>query len=349
MQVIYGGYGRPGGFCSLHYLANMMKRLLEAEVDDGGGHSGGRPYGEIIKGAFKSGGQGETPCLVLCRVPTDLKLLFEVPNWRRRFGVTVAWVIDSFIWEAIPRSIKLLHPYDHIFVAGLQDVEETRRRTGIPTSWLPIGTDALDLGDAGGDRPIDVIRIGRQPPEWEDDPVSEAACRRRGLNFHGRPPVIRDPQENQIAMHRHCAQSKFCLAFSNTIAPASYTHKTRAYITPRWLDAIASGATVAGARPDAPGVDALLWPGATLELGGLERERGLNVLTEAVRAWSPEQARHNRLMALKRLDWRWRLWEIAQRLDLAAPRLQLELNDLRQTIAEDSAPRGVVSEVNAAQ
>lgn len=339
MQIIYGGYGQPGGYCSLHYLANMAARLLEADVSDVGGWIGGKSYGEVAKGMFRRRGLGKTPCLVICRYPGDLKLLFGIPNWRRKFGATVAWVIDSFIWETTPRSIRLLRPYDHIFVAGLQDVEETRWRVGVPTSWLPIGTDALDLGDDGADRPIDLIRVGRQPSEWEDDSLSEIACRKRGLSFHGRPPHYSDPQENQIAMHRYCAQSKFCLAFSNTVAPASYTHETRAYITPRWLDAIASGATVAGVRPDAPGIDDLLWPEATLELGGVERDRGLDVLAQAVAHWSPEQAQRNRLLALKRLDWRWRLEEIAKRLHLTASPLQLELARLREAIAKDSAPR----------
>jgi len=337
MLVLCGGYANPGGYCSLHYMANMAARLFEADVADGGERNGRTPVGDLARGLLRWRGRGTEPCLVICRFPGDLKILPETPNWRRRFGPTVAWIIDSFVWETTPRSIKLLRPYDHIFVAGLRDVEETRRRTGIPTSWLPIGTDALDLGVGEGERPIDVLRIGRQPDEWNDDQVSEAACRGRGLSFHGRPPGFPNPQENQIAVHRYCAQAKFCLAFSNVVAPAAYTHPTRAYLTFRWLDALASGASTAGARPDAPGVDQLLWPEATLELGSLDRERGLDVLVEAARDWSPERAERNRLMALKRLDWRWRLEEIAKRLHLSPPGLHQELDRLRGAIAEGSA------------
>jgi len=336
MLVLCGGYDNPRGYCSIHHLANLAARLFEASVTGGDETSGRMGYGELARGLLGRRARNAGPCLVICRAPADMRLLVRKPHGRSRFGATVAWIIDSFAWEAIPRSIRLLRPFDHIFVAGLADVEETRRRTGIPTSWLPIGTDALEYGDDRADRPVDVLRIGRQPAEWNDDQVSEAACRSRGLSFHGRPPFATNPRDNQIALHRHCADAKFCLAFSNTVAPAAYNHPTRAYLTPRWADALASGATTAGARPEAPGIDQLLWPEATLELGGIDRERGLDILVEAVRDWRPERAERNRLMALKRLDWRWRLGEIAKFLNLSPPPLLEELDRLRAAIADRS-------------
>jgi hypothetical protein len=313
-------------------MAELAARLFDAKQVNAKHTNGDRFYWEMIRGLLGKRNSGRESCLLVCKIPYDMKILLETPGWRSRYGRTAAWIIDSFIPQTIPRSVRFLKCFDHIFVACQEDVEETRRRTGIPTSWLPVGTDALGLGSASGDRPYDLLRVGRQPPEWNEDAVTEEACRRRGLSFHGRPPLHCNAQENQRRIQEFYSKAKFCLAFSNLAAPAPYTHPTRDYITPRWLDAVASGATVAGVRPSAKEAD-LLWPEATLELNGVEREPGLDVIAEAVRDWTPEKAVVNRHMALRRLDWRWRFVEIAKVLDLPTHALNLELDEVRREIA----------------
>ena len=76
-----------------------------------------------------------------------------------------------------PRSIRLRNPFDHIFVTSLEDVDRWRDIRGGGTTWLPWGTDALRLGQSGADRDWDLTRVGRQPPEWEDDLRRGVGCR----------------------------------------------------------------------------------------------------------------------------------------------------------------------------
>jgi hypothetical protein len=86
---------------------------------------------------------------------------------------------------------------------------------------------------------------------------------------------------------------------------------------------------VAGVAPGAPDGRRLLWPGATLELGGVGRDQGLKVVEAALRDWTPARAKENHRQALERLDWRWRFAEIADVLGEAPARLVAELDELR--------------------
>lgn len=337
MFVAYHKANCASGYDSIAYMAELAIELFEADlVVATQPHTRGELYWELIRSVLGRRNGGRDSGLLVCRMPSDLKLVLDVPDWRSRFGRTAAWIIDSFVPEAIPRSIRLLRCFDHIFVACQRDVEETWRKTGVPTSWLPVGSDVLRLGSASEERPYDVLRVGRQPPTWDDDAINEEACRRRGLRFHGRPPHYIDPVENHTRLTEFCASAKYCMAFSNLVAPAAYTHPTRDYLTPRWLDAISSGATVAGVRPGAEEAQQLLWPEATLELDTVDREEGLDLIAQAVQSWTPALAQKNRAMALRRLDWRWRFLEVARVLDQTAPTLQAELDQLNQAIAEPS-------------
>lgn len=84
--------------------------------------------------------------------------------------------------------------------------------------------------------------------------------------------------------------------------------------------------------PRCHAAEAQFWPGATLELGTTERARGLDVIGEAVSSWTPQAAVLNYRMALRRLDWRWRLAQLAEALDRPAPLLDVELATLRQRL-----------------
>lgn len=277
-------------------------------------------------------GGGSESCLVVCRYPIDLPSILLVPGWRTRFRTTAAWVIDSYWTDALPLVSRHTRLYDHLFVTTEEDIRAWQRLTGTPTSHLPWGADVLRLGSEDAARPIDLLRVGRQPPEFEDDRVTEAACRARGIRFAGRPTAPPEPAAATRALMARYADSKFVLAFSNSVNLTAYTHPTRQYITGRWADALACGAVVAGVAPVAPDVRRLLWPGATLELGGVRQDEGLKVIAGALRDWSPQRAKLNHRYALERLDWRWRFAEIASVLGESPARLGAELDELRREL-----------------
>jgi len=280
-------------------------------------------------------GRGEQSCLLICSGPSDLVRLLNLHDWRGRFQFLAAWVIDSFWIEYIPPSTRLSKPFDHFFITTSGDVDQWKKITRTPTSWLPWGTDALALGSGKAQRSWDLSRLGRQPAEWEDDEANLVAARAHNISYRGRVPGGHlNASENQELVLRLNADSKFVLAFSNVANPESYTHRTKHYLTGRWTDALAAGAVVAGIAPRSPDTDQLLWPGATLELGGVGREQGLEQIAEALKRWTPDTASSNHLMALKNLDWRWRFEAIAKTFGVNSPSLRSELELLTRAIGD---------------
>jgi hypothetical protein len=278
-------------------------------------------------------GLGKETCLLICAGPSDLVRLLSIDDWRGRFQFLAAWVIDSFWVEFIPPSTRLSKPFDHFFVTTTADVDQWEKATGVPTTWLPWGTDALALGTGRSKRDWDLSRLGRQPPEWDNDEANFLAARAHNISYRGRVPGGHlAASQNQELVMRLNGNSKYVLAFSNVANPESYTHPTKHYLTGRWVDALASGAVVAGIAPRGPDADRLLWEGATLELGSIRQQKGLELIADALKDWTPEYAARNHLMALKRLDWRWRFETIARIFSTETATLRNELQLLGQLI-----------------
>ena len=320
------------GWSPISYMVRLAAKLLEAELIV-------LEYKEpsiatklsvlISKRAVKSKGE---KLLLICPSPTDLSLLFQIKDFRRRFDYIAAWVIDSFWLDRIPKFVAVSGFFDHFFITSGEDVDEWCRLTKTPTSWLPWGTDVLNLGGGTAERCWDLIRVGRQPDGWADDEVTYKSCVNNNISFSGRPSLTDDPLQNHKSLMEVYQQVKFVLAFSNLDNPTNYTHPTRAYLTARWVDTLACGGIVAGISPDEPSVKELLWEGATLELGTVERENGMLTIKNAIAEWRPELADYNYKQSLKKLDWRWRFIEISRFFDIAPDTLLLDVRHLESKI-----------------
>lgn len=332
---VQGFPGAVGGYAPIEYMSILAARVFGAELIVVR-RDRRKPalLAEAILAQLGRRPRGSEPCLVVAPWPSDLDEVIKIQGWRSRLGPIAGWVIDSFAHECGSNATRRLHAYDHVFSSHLEDVDYLRRQARARASWLPVGSDVLGLGNDRSDRPFDVLRVGRQPEEWDDDAVTAESCRRRGLSFHGRFPNGRDVVDNQRILHDHYSRAKFCMAFCNLAAPAPYTHGHRAYLTARWVDAISSGAVVAGIRPNEPDTDRLLWPEATLELGTIKREEGMDILVDAIQDWTPERAVLNRAMALQKLDWRLRFKEVAEVLGVDPPILRNELEQIRSAAGD---------------
>lgn len=313
-------------------LARLAAELLEADLVE---LSMTREPSKLAKlAAVVPRRRGDEACLVIAPQPGQLQALLSLDHWRRGYSHVSAWVIDSFLTDRIPFMARGRGHIDQLFVTDAELVDEWSTQTGIPTHWLPFGSDVLDLGSAVSDRPTDVLRVGRMPAAWEDDEHVQAAVEARGLVYGGRTPFYEDPLDNQRALLGAMARSKFVLAFNNVAAPAVYTHPTHQYLTGRWTDALSSGAVVAGLKPQCLATDRLLWPGATLDFTSTDLEAGIVSLVDAVAAWTPETAHRNHHEALQHLDWRLRFEELCQVAGLGISKsLGAELVRLRAAVA----------------
>jgi hypothetical protein len=336
------------GWSPIQHMVAMAGELLDCKVvaADRSRPSAAAKMLSILRKRRRNGAGDET-CLLVCTGPADLVFLLNMENWRSRFRHMAAWIIDSFWLDHIPRSVLRSSPFDQYFVTSLEDVDPWKQTTGVPTSWLPWGTDALGLGHGGPDRAWDVTRVGRQPPEWDGDAEVGAAAAVLGIRHRGRPDSTgMDSVQNQkMMMTKVYGNTKYILAFSNAVNCESNNHPTREYLTGRWVDSLAGGAIVAGVAPRGPNTDNLLWPGATLELGGIRREEGLLMLAASLKQWTPDRAARNYRMALKRLDWRWRFKTLAEACEVHSEPLARELKLLEQQIARLPVPAGSPQDV----
>jgi hypothetical protein len=278
--------------------------------------------------------EGNEICLLICASPSDLQALLLVRRWRSAFSKIVAWVFDSFWVNHTPRFLRAQQHLDHIFLTEPEDMEAWSAISRTPVSWLPWGSDVLRLGSANSSREVDILRFGRQPPDWSNDDLMNGVCAAHGLVYRGRPPAHDDPHANQREVSAACAHAKFTLSFSNRVSPSLQTHPIREYITARWTDALANGAAVAGVPPNTEVIDKLLWPEALLPLATTNLDSGLNAIGIAVRNWTPRMSAHNHLQALRRLDWRWRFKAIADVLALRPEKLIRELAAIDRRVSQ---------------
>lgn len=339
-MLIVNAITHDRGWSPIQHMVAVASELFDCEVvaADTSAPSNTAKILSVLRERARNG-VGDEACLLVCKGPTDLLAILNIENWRRRFRYLAAWIIDSFWVEHIPRSIRLRNPFDHIFVTSLEDVEPWRKIAGVPTTWLPWGTDAFRLGGGAAHRDCDLMRVGRQPSEWDDDLAAAAAAESLGIRYRGRPDSsgLNALQNQQLMMSAYGA-SKFILAFSNAVNCDPNNHPTREYLTGRWVDALGSGCIVAGVAPRGPNTDGLLWDGATLELGGVRRSEGLQVVSAALKQWTPARAATNYQMALRRLDWRWRFKTLADVCGIHPAPLARELRLLEARIAGLTPP-----------
>lgn len=330
--IVFSMHGY-GGWGPISHMANLASDLLEVPLE--------KPalrefslWRRTRLTVLPLAKDGEAWKLYIARSPVSLKRYLALPEFDRPHR-RVAWIIDSFRSD-IMLSPRLFRYFDLVVYTQKGEREAYERVAPGRTIYLPWGADVLEFGTGTGDRDIDLLRVGRQPEAWDDDARSATLCKMTGLRFQGRPPIDpdADPSLEQKRLMGWYGRSRFLLAFSNLVAQSEYTHPTKDYITGRWTDALAAGATVAGIAPmrDASCED-LLWPGATLEFDRIDPARNVETLRAAVAEWTPEVARQNYCEALQRLDWRWRFKTLADRMELRAPKLAADLERLKAAIA----------------
>jgi len=333
MLIVYCEKGQ--GWAPISYMVQLAADLLGSDliILDSSTPSFFQKLESFLV-SRKNNASGDSVLLV-CPTPSDMQLLLHFKGWHKRFHYVGAWIIDSFWTGWIPHFAKVKGFFDHIFVTTEEDIPDWQMITKSSVSWLPWGSDTLQLNRLQHKKILDLVRVGRQPTEWDDNDATSRLCQQRKISFLGSPKMYQDPVKNQLSLMEIYTKTKFVLAFSNAVNPTDYTHPQREYLTARWVDSIASGAIVAGIVPNEPSVSRQLWHGATLDLKTVDASGGLNIIEDALFAWDEEQSTINIHNALKYLDWRWRFREIVKKYELKAPKLDTELLVLERLICEN--------------
>lgn len=330
---IFYVFNNVPGWMPINHMVDLACRLLNAQLCDLSTASLSRlTRMRTTLLAPPQGGVGGD--IFILRNPAEMIKVLGHPAFQDKRAFRAIWIIDSFWTHNLVKPVRrLLSYFDVVGYTRQGDAEIYRHLCGDRAVFLGWGTDALDLGQDGGERRWDILRVGRQPPAWDDDTRSEEVFSTHGLRFHGRPPYNADPaSQHRNLMQNWYAHTKLLIAHSNLAAPAPYTHPTKEYITARWTDALACGAVVAGVQP-AQDLTLIDWPGAILHFDNTDLEHSLGPILEALQAWTPQVSANNRLEALRRLDWRWRISKLADHLGCSTENLKREIQRLDAEIA----------------
>ena len=337
--VIFDGISKSDGWIPVKLMVSLCTELFDAprvELDPK------TPFPKIRKilSVFQSRtrNKDKPDALFITARAADIWALYRVPDWKNGYNRIYLWVIDSFHVESIPKSFNRQH-FDGIFITSGNDLALYKDQVHNNTQFLGWGADVLGKGSSNADRANDILRIGRQPDGWDDDSVTVKAFAQHGINYHGRPQPasVKRGRGCDDAINA-CVKSKYLIAQSNLVDNSTYTHPTKEYITGRWTDALASGCIVAGVQPKTDyAYAALLWPEATVEFESADLDYGITRLRKELKNWSPALSKLNYLRSLQRLDWRWRLLDIARELNLNFPKLNSSIAELKIKIEQAEA------------
>ena len=317
-----------GGWAPILHMQSLLADLIGADLHDVSSARSNRIQSVIYPHYTRRRSTEDRVAIYITYTGYGARKFIPAAEKLGGFSRTVIWIIDSFWTDSVKRERRLIEKHFDL-VAYMQAFDDDFYRgmfgeRAVRLSW---GSDVLALGSSGAERNIDLLRIGRQPANWDDDDETGRACAVRGLRFAGRPPMASASENStSILMRDYYSHTKFLLAHSNVAAPASYTHPTKAYITGRWTDALACGAVVAGVPPEGD-LDLLDWPEALLPFPNLNREEGLDLIAAKAASWTPEVARRNHLGALRNLDWRWSFRKLLNTLMISSPRLDQEISN----------------------
>lgn len=319
-------YTDPGGrgWAPVELLAQLVARCLDAELV----RLPTRPRADRVRrslGLLPRRASSRGVCVVIAPQPAHLGSLITPRYLLSGFDQVAGWVIDSFLDERIPRLARDRGHFDRLFITDFELVPTWQAATGTTTECLPWGSNVLDQPAIGDHRPVDLLRVGRQPAAWDADNDTHDLCSRMGIQFGTAPPITGDAIASQHALTAAMRESKFTLAFTNLLSPANYTHKSHDYVTARWTESLASGAIVAGQPPRSESGRRLLWDEGTLEISATNVAEGLERVRAASREWQPEAASSVRQQALVSLDWRTRIRRMAESMDVSSTSLETEL------------------------
>lgn len=281
-----------------------------------------------------------------------VQLLKNAKNYLDDFDGVYAYVFDSIIFESdlnkpkwkksLSRYYKLAKKITRLFVPVQFSVIQFEQCFGISVSYLPLASDVLQFGDASQHKFIEVNGYGRQ--DLACSSLLANAFNQRGTNQfyyhtdHTINATIADNYAHRRFFWQLLRASKIALAFD--AMSANNDNRFRfSFVGQRWFESTAAGCVVVGRRPTCPEMD-VLFPlkDSTIEI---PRETKLilpfieALLTDSTRL--KEIGHNNYYHALKKNDWRHRLLEMLNMLDI--PPSQQLLNEISMLDSKASTAR----------
>jgi len=102
----------------------------------------------------------------MCQFPQELTALNRLRHWRKRSGIAVAYILETWssMLPSVAANLRLLDQFDHVYVLNGQSIPELRRHTKAPVSQLLPASDvalATPMPNQTS-RSVDVYSYGRR-------------------------------------------------------------------------------------------------------------------------------------------------------------------------------------------
>ena len=296
--------------------------------------------------------------LVGCTIWT-VKILDYIPSLSKNFDVICAYVSDPFLPADIlsnwryHKFIKLVKNLNYIFIPMTGSLEQFYETFQVPVAMVPMGCDVLKFGSYKRERFIDLMGYGRQLSAhsqiFEQAYNSPNSKRIYYYTSHMEIGKIHNFYEYRRLFWKLLTNSYIALAYDALIAnPANRFNFS--FVAQRWFECLAAGCVIIGRKPTCPEANLLLnWNDATIEVP--DDTTSLIPFVEDILA---DQQRlqtisyHNYINALNLHDWRYRIVDILNHLELTQPKsLVLNLYNLRQKFEYCAPPSPISSNIDS--
>lgn len=281
---------------------------------------------------------GKNVLLIIGMTPFFLLSMHTLAPLLKQFDLRVAYLLDGFEPTEIDRSV--VADLDHLFVIDAETAVDINSTFPIETTFLPLATDALRLGSNAKQRSINIINYGRTDAAVHkclQSHYAEAASDRFYFHSTFSQSAVHHLGEHVTLLSKLLSRSRISLCFE-----ASYVERFcgRSPILYRWFESWAGGCNIVGKRPFGKGVAPLMdWENSTIELPDEASEwvPFFEALLENDQ-FLTANAQRNSLECLLRHDWRYRLKDMFNLLELPLPeKLNAGLLALQQKIEQQRA------------
>jgi hypothetical protein len=261
----------------------------------------------------------------------DLQLIERLGELRTMADRVVVWFFETWPSSYADGKVRYepFHTVDDIFVALEGAIEPLAEVTGRTVTYLPMATDTIRFGpDApDGERPIDLIGIGRRRPEQHDAMLRWASERDRFYLYDTMPPERpKDYRRHRDTIGRWHTSSKIAVCNYGKSDQPALTGDLR-IIPGRLWEGLASGAALVGLPPDEDMQRQVLGRTVVEPMPADPREIP-TFLEDVIERHGPAEVASNVHLALTAHDWAHRWADLFSHLGLPVP------DGLGQRIAE---------------
>lgn len=271
--------------------------------------------------------------LIICLTPGFLLSIHSLGALVNQFDLKVAYLLDGYSVDTFDRSVIPL--LDHVFTICSETSTNIKKNLGLNSSFLPLGIDVLKYGSKQNDRPIDIFGYGRKDPLVHQYLISvynrlESDRFYYFTSFTG--AHVENVEHHTYLHHRLLSKSKISLCFEASSVPRFQGHSPILY---RWFEGWAAGCTLVGRRPFGEGTDVLMnWENSTIEVPDNEEHWSdfFEDLLNDENTLAANMHRNHR-ECLDRHDWRYRIQQIFEGLNLTPPQALRDQIDQLQNYA----------------